>query len=135
MWRNVAGVAGGNGAGGSPGVAGAHHQVDPLATVEYSDVEGGFPGTGNIDADPLFADALNGDFHVRCGSPVVDAGSAGYLGANQDGDGDPRPHGSAPDMGIDELTTGAQAYLGSGLDFVLRTTINGSGSPTEFRCQ
>jgi hypothetical protein len=26
------------------------------AVVTYSDIEGGYPGTGNIDADPLFAD-------------------------------------------------------------------------------
>jgi parallel beta-helix repeat protein len=39
--------------------------------ITYSDVEGGWPGTGNIDQDPLFADAL---FHLLAGSPCIDAG-------------------------------------------------------------
>lgn len=40
--------------------------------IAWSDVEGGWPGTGNIDQDPLFADAL---FHLPAGSPCVDAGN------------------------------------------------------------
>jgi len=44
------------------------------ATVRYSDVEGGFPGTGNIDADPMFVDPDNGDFRLEPGSPCIDAG-------------------------------------------------------------
>lgn len=31
-------------------------------------------GEGNIDADPLFNDPDNGDFHIAAGSPCVDAG-------------------------------------------------------------
>jgi hypothetical protein len=38
--------------------------------VEYSDVEGGAPGAGNIDADPVF----EADFAPGAGSPVIDAG-------------------------------------------------------------
>ncbi|MCP4707643.1 MAG: hypothetical protein GY869_03375, partial [Planctomycetes bacterium] len=34
-------------------------------TVSYSDIEDGWSGTGNIDRDPLFADAENGDFHLK----------------------------------------------------------------------
>ena len=33
-------------------------------TATYSDIQGGWSGTGNIDADPLFADPENGDFHL-----------------------------------------------------------------------
>ncbi len=39
--------------------------------VAYSDVEGGWPGTGNIDEAPLFADAL---YHLAAGSPCIDTG-------------------------------------------------------------
>jgi hypothetical protein len=31
----------------------------------YSDVQGGWPGTGNINADPLFADPTNADYHLE----------------------------------------------------------------------
>ncbi|MEM7227777.1 MAG: hypothetical protein AAF432_03080 [Planctomycetota bacterium] len=34
-----------------------------------------FAGTGNIDADPLFVDALNGNFRLTSGSPAIDAGN------------------------------------------------------------
>jgi hypothetical protein len=50
---------------------------DPLyATgfVSYSDVQGGWPGTGNIDVDPLFVAPDNGDFRLSPGSPCIDAG-------------------------------------------------------------
>ena len=42
-------------------------------TVRYSNVEGGWPGQGNIDADPLFVDPDNGDYHLSPGSPSIDA--------------------------------------------------------------
>ena len=35
------------------------------AAVKYSNVQGGFTGEGNIDADPLFADPMNGDYHLK----------------------------------------------------------------------
>ena len=43
-------------------------------TICYSDVQGGWPGVGNISADPRFVDQLNGDLHVLPGSPCIDAG-------------------------------------------------------------
>ncbi len=50
--------------------------VDDFSTavVSYSDVQGGWPGPGNIDADPLFTDAANGDYRLAAGSPAIDAG-------------------------------------------------------------
>ncbi|MFC1636653.1 right-handed parallel beta-helix repeat-containing protein [Planctomycetota bacterium] len=33
--------------------------------ITYSDAQGGFIGEGNIDADPLFADPSNGDYHLK----------------------------------------------------------------------
>jgi len=38
---------------------------DEDATVTYSDVQGGWRGDGNIDVDPLFVDADNGDYHLK----------------------------------------------------------------------
>jgi hypothetical protein len=46
--------------------------------IEFSDVQGGWPGTGNIDADPLFVDQGTGDFRLQASSPCIDAGSQSY---------------------------------------------------------
>jgi PKD repeat protein len=55
-------------------------------TISYSDIKNGIEGidenngtvtwgSGNIDADPLFVDESNGDFHLQWGSPAIDAGN------------------------------------------------------------
>jgi hypothetical protein len=79
--------------------------------VTFSNVEGGFAGEGNINADPLFADAAGGDYHLRSragrwdvNSPcwVVDAATSPCVDA-----GDPNsewteelwPHGRQINMG------------------------------------
>ncbi|MBN1295926.1 hypothetical protein JXA80_04040 [bacterium] len=56
------------------------HGIPPIIT--YSLITGGFPGTGNIDADPLFVSGLPGEYclsHIAAGqaqdSPCIDAGS------------------------------------------------------------
>lgn len=55
-------------------------------TVTYSDVAGGYTGTGNIDADPLFSDAATGNLRLGFGSPAIDAGTdTGCPAADLDG--------------------------------------------------
>jgi len=49
-------------------------QIGGTATVEYSDVEGGYPGTGNIDLDPEFI-ANDPYFALSSTSPCIDAGN------------------------------------------------------------
>ena len=34
-------------------------------TIRYNDIQGGWEGEGNINVDPLFANADKGDYHVK----------------------------------------------------------------------
>ncbi len=58
----------------------------PGSSAIYSDIEGGWPGLGNIDADPLWVDPAAGDYSLLPGSPCIGAGdpslvSYGYQGS------------------------------------------------------
>jgi len=70
--------------------------------VTYCDVEGGYAGAGNIDADPLFADGPNGDFHLTWNSPCRDSGDNSASTEVHDFEGDPRIALGTSDMGADE---------------------------------
>jgi hypothetical protein len=81
-------------------------------TVRYSDVQGGWPGEGNINVDPCFADLNNDDFHLKSQagrwdsnegrwtkdditSPCIDAGDpASPIGY------EPFPNGGIINMGV-----------------------------------
>ena len=58
--------------------------------VSYSNVQGGFDGEGNIDADPCFA--FNDDYHLLPSSPCLDSGDPNYFAVmgETDLDGNPR---------------------------------------------
>jgi hypothetical protein len=64
-------------------------------------IEGGHPGEGNIDDTPTFVPAAN-DYHLAAGSPGIDV-AVGGTQVIIDIDGNPRPQGAAPDMGMDEV--------------------------------
>ncbi len=73
-----------------PGEIFVHPKI-PFTTVSYSTVQGGYTGTGNVDADPQFVDPDNGDFRLRAGSSAIDAGHNWAVpsdAADLDGDGD-----------------------------------------------
>jgi parallel beta helix pectate lyase-like protein/thrombospondin type 3 repeat protein/polymorphic membrane protein len=55
-------------------------------TVSYSDIQGGFSGTGNMDADPWFVNPPF-DCRLQYGSPCIDSGDllAGYGECDLDG--------------------------------------------------
>jgi hypothetical protein len=58
------------------------------ATITYSDVQGGYAGTGNIAADPNFV-AAPGDVRLGSTSPCIDVGSNAAAGTT-DADGKAR---------------------------------------------
>jgi parallel beta-helix repeat protein len=53
-------------------------------TITYSDIEGGWPGTGNIDANPLFATGAQAYSDISWGSPCIDTGNPSPLYADPD---------------------------------------------------
>jgi len=68
--------------------------------ADYSLPAGVVIGTHNISLDPLFVDPADDDYHLRAGSPCIDAGTD--AGVTTDIDGDPRPIGVRVDIGADE---------------------------------
>jgi len=60
-----------------------------LAMLSYCDIQGGWPGQGNISVEPVFLDSGGGDYHLRWSSPCVDAGTndpvGGLLATDVDG--------------------------------------------------
>ncbi|MHC5061765.1 MAG: right-handed parallel beta-helix repeat-containing protein, partial [Planctomycetota bacterium] len=90
-------------------------------TISYSDVDGGWEGEGNIDADPMFVKPgywdpngtlentnddfwVEGDYRLLPGSPCVDAGDPDYIAGPDDVglDGNPRIIHGKIDMGAFE---------------------------------
>jgi hypothetical protein len=48
-------------------------------TATFSNIEGGFAGTGNISAAPIYVDTLASDYRLVAGSPGIDAGNNALL--------------------------------------------------------
>ncbi|MHC4917234.1 MAG: hypothetical protein ACYTGB_17285, partial [Planctomycetota bacterium] len=86
-------------------------EVQALATVAatYSNVQGGYGGTGNTNVDPLYADAAGGDLHLQsqegrwtpggwvtdaATSPCIDSGNPADSWANE-----PEDNGDRVNMG------------------------------------
>ena len=79
--------------------------------VCFNNIQGGWPGEGNIEADPLFADSARGDYRLKSGagrwdsqsetwviddvtSPCIDAGDPSIATGDE-----PEPHGGRINMG------------------------------------
>ena len=77
--------------------------------VSFSDIQGGYSGTGNINADPLFVNAATGDLHLKPGSPCLGTGTPDGAPPT-DLDGNPRP--IPPSMGAYEVGAVPAAITG-----------------------
>jgi hypothetical protein len=72
--------------------------TNTVAAVTYTDIQGGYTGTGNLNLDPQFVNAGASNYHLSGTSPAINAGL--NLGVSTDLDGNPR--NSQPDMGAYE---------------------------------
>ncbi len=93
--------------------------------MAYSDVQGGEPGVfvqfgstlnwgaGNIDADPMFVDAGNDDYHLVSGSPAIDAGHNWAVVERTDADLDGNPR-FADDPGTPDTGCGIPVVVDMG---------------------
>lgn len=75
-------------------------------SVRYSDVQGGWPGSGNINADPEF---VPGGYTLAATSTCIDAASD--TAETDDFLGTARPQGLASDMGAYEWNPSAQILM------------------------
>ncbi|MFH1861544.1 MAG: right-handed parallel beta-helix repeat-containing protein [bacterium] len=116
-------------------------QIFGSPEITYSDVMGGYPGTGNIDLYPAFIDNAWLDYRLSLGSPCIDTGNP-----------DPQyndPDGTIADMGafffdqsrpVRVLLTPHDAPLilpaaGGSFDFTIRiTNIEAVGNPATVWC-
>lgn len=77
-------------------------EIHGYPDVTYCNVRGGWPGAGNIDADPLFFDSASHDFRLTWSSPCINAGNNSAVIESYDFELDPRIAFGRVDMGIDE---------------------------------
>lgn len=88
--------------------------LDPIWTnddqgtidINYSNIQGGYAGEGNVNLNPLFVDLLNDDYHLDPNSPCINAGDPDYIPEPNevDIDGDIRVLTGRLDMGYDEYS-------------------------------
>ncbi len=67
-----------------------YESVNGAVTATYCDIKNGWPGEGNIDANPCLADITNLNYSLLQTSPCIDSG---------DPNSDPDPDGTIADMG------------------------------------
>ncbi len=116
--------------------------------ASYSDVQGGFAGTGNIDLDPQFVNAGGGDYRLASGSPCIDAGDNTITSLSMiDLEGGPRLFddpatpdtgvGTAPlvDMGADEWVDCNGNLIDDSIDIDQLTSADCNGNRVPDECE
>lgn len=127
IWPNVGGLAA-SGGQGPVSIGAINGLFSPTINVTYSDIQGTWPGTQNIDADPLFVSAATGNYGLSAASPCLNRGSVTTtLLPATDKDGEARLIDGICDLGYDEIA--ATSLAGSSDDFSLETRVNGAGLP------
>ncbi len=98
-------------------------------TATYSDIEGGYTGTGNLNVDPQFASVATSDYHLKSTGgrwdPTANSGAGGFVNDAVDSpcidSGDPisvygnelAPNGSRINMGTEGNTAQASKSPGA----------------------
>lgn len=90
-------------------------KLDPLGTtsVAFSNIEGGFAGERNLDADPLFTDPASDDYRLTDGSSCIDAGDNTALGTTLAHDAAGRPR-LIDDLGTPDTGRGERPVVDLG---------------------
>jgi len=129
-----------------------HNSASSSVTVSYSDVQGGWPGEGNINSEPSFVQPgfwddngttyprddfwVDGDYHLLPYSPCIDTGDPCYVPEpnETDPDGRPRILFGRIDMGVYEFNhipvadAGPNQIAYAWLDGIAEVTLDGTGS-------
>ena len=94
------------------------NQAEGNIPIEYSNIQGGWSGEGNINTDPLFVNLGGGDYHLLSGSPCIDVGDPNFImePGMTDIDGQPRVMGIRVDMGADEFFVNTPPVADAGAD-------------------
>jgi hypothetical protein len=118
------------------------HLFNAVLAVSYSDVQSGWLGMGNIEADPLFVDPAGDDFHLSSGSLCIDAANniAVPAGVTTDLDGNPRflddvgtVDTGVPGNGHDEIVDmGAYEFQGTSCPWDCTRTGDGNVGISDF---
>ncbi len=85
-------------------------QIDGnVATVTYSDIQGGYAGFHNINANPMFVNAASNNWRLLPGSPAIDTGNYADIPDDvlNDLDDSLRKVGDQVDMGAYEFQVGS----------------------------
>jgi hypothetical protein len=89
-----------------------NENAESTLTVNYSLSQEGWPGSGNLSADPRFADAARGDFHVRSKTGRYDPASGTWVKDTRQSpaidtgdpasafDREPVPNGARSNLGV-----------------------------------
>lgn len=106
-----------------------------VPTFDFCNFEGGMPGTGNIDVDPMFVNSMgpdgdattvdDNDYRLQAGSPCIDAGdSTDWLCTDFDLARNPRLTDGTLD-GVESVDMGALEYNNVYLTIVGEPTADG----------